>query len=116
MAAFDAWGKPEPGITDGNTNWFGRSDFCTFQSEPENEVHYCVSKLFTFKFGGLAQYRRPAESPYEAIYIPKNRNINLGLCLPKSCSANEINNAYEAGVNLGRFIIIVEVLYLNKST
>ena len=68
LKLFDAWGKPPPGILDGNRDWLGRTTSCW--DIRSFSTHFCVANLSL---------------------------VRLGVCVPSSCTEtvlNELSNTY----------------------
>jgi len=75
LSAVDSWGKPESGILQGNMKWYGRYKECLESRDNTNSSsfvpQYCVSISGSVK--------------------AKQLQFTSGVCLPDTCSAQELN-------------------------
>ncbi|XP_055378337.1 nose resistant to fluoxetine protein 6-like, partial [Condylostylus longicornis] len=102
IKVLDASGVKKPGFLWGNSFWFGSKEGC---DAVQNPVYITLSDQLkrTMKMGLIGDLA-PFAMEYRIVYIKHNSPwqvenkvqtegiIHVGLCIPKSCSNNEIHN------------------------
>lgn len=75
----DSFGRPEPGVFSGITNWLGSYRGCKLASLDSGRIltRYCIARM------------RPKSWPKNEIANPPT-SIRVGVCLPESCETNSL--------------------------
>ncbi|XP_030831493.1 nose resistant to fluoxetine protein 6 [Strongylocentrotus purpuratus] len=91
---FDAFGKPQAGILQGNLHWLGHYDECRSIKVPEYNIQYkyCAT-FFDVNFTAITKTKSP-----EVL-------LAWGVCVPKECTETDIQNY---------LYVFVEMLNLTK--
>ncbi|KAL3842202.1 hypothetical protein ACJMK2_020242 [Sinanodonta woodiana] len=101
----DASGKISSGILDGNINWIGSYDEClNLTAVVYTGVNQTGERLFPFtgKYCQLGIPLNPQKSPPVDVGssdFPIGTLV-LGLCIPSTCSGEEIRNLYNSALSL----------------
>ncbi|XP_075223894.1 nose resistant to fluoxetine protein 6-like [Lycorma delicatula] len=108
LKMYDATGKLGSGVLRGNSAQLGDYDGCVEISESQNDIQgqYCLASLFLDKRNSskldqnvldLIQSHRAMHSTPDDIDIkiaPSFSELLWGLCVPSSCSVNEVENIF----------------------